>query len=149
MTAPHSYSASSMERTPRIVLSSLHMHSLITEASQMTTEFGESQKSRNSGRGGGGSFRYIVLLFLNIGYCASWILSHGTSISLIVSPRCAIGFQMSRYVFIVFVFYSVHVLQQDVMSLVLRLARIAAAKGHLIDIAESRWTASPTSVGSI
>jgi hypothetical protein len=44
---------------------------------------------------------------------------------------------MSRYVFITFVFYPVHVLQQDVMSLVLRLARIAAAKGHLIEIAES------------
>jgi hypothetical protein len=47
---------------------------------------------------------------------------------------------MSRYVFIVFVSYPVHVLQQDVMSLVLRLTRIVAAKGHLIDIAESQWT---------
>jgi hypothetical protein len=148
-TAHHSYSASSMDRTLRIVLLSLRMHSPITEASQTMTEFGGSQKSRDSGRGGNGSFRYIVLLFLNIGYCALWTLSHSTSISLIVWLRSAVGFRMSRYVFIMFVFYHVHVLQQDVMSLVLRMARIAAANGHLIEIAESRWTASPTLVGSI
>ena len=149
MTVPYSYSASLTDRTPGIVLSSLCMRSPITEASQTTSEFGESQKPRNSGQGGSGSSRYIVLLLLNIGFCALWTPSHSTSISLIVSLRCAIGFQTSRYVFILFVFYPVHILQQDVMSLVSRLARIAAANGHLIEIAESRWTASPTSVGSI
>ncbi|KIM73187.1 hypothetical protein PILCRDRAFT_15434 [Piloderma croceum F 1598] len=35
---------------------------------------------------------------------------------------------------------------KDVVFLVLRLAKIAAAHGHLIDVMESGWTASPTSV---
>jgi hypothetical protein len=114
------------------------MRSPITEAPQTTTKFGEPRKSRNSGQGQSGSFRYIVLLFLNIGYYASWTHPRSTSISLIVSLRCATGSQILRYVLIAFVFYPAHVLQQDVMSLVWRLTRIAAAKGHLIDISESR-----------
>jgi hypothetical protein len=47
--------------------------------------------------------------------------------------------------------YTSHVIpfQQDVVSLVLRLAKVAAAHGHSIDLMESGWTPSPTSVSPL
>jgi hypothetical protein len=45
------------------------------------------------------------------------------------------------------IFYTPDVLRQDALSLVFRLVRIATSKSHLIDMTESGWTASPTSVG--
>src|ERR1700676_4482383 len=109
MTVPRFSNASSMDRTPRVVLSSLPMHSLITELAQTTTEFGNLQRARDSGQGRSGLSQYIVLLSLNIGYYALWTLSRSILISSTVSLRCTIGFRMSRYVFMVFVFYQTHV----------------------------------------
>jgi Ulp1 protease family, C-terminal catalytic domain len=45
------------------------------------------------------------------------------------------------------IFYTPDVLRQDALSLIFRLVRIAITKSYLIDMTESGWTASPTSVG--